>query len=423
MGSSRFKHRSNQNLNSRFSSRARRRLVQAEASVQGVGNNYYAAGAVVLDPDPTVLRGMVSLGTHLRYWSYSSTAADQYKSGKRKLRRRSERGSNAANGEQRFTHTGRGILKDYIANEKYELEREKVMRRKEHERLSGRFGTDLLGPGVSEEEMLAYATMLSEESYTSDRIKRRGSGEVTAALSSNSSDTVHEEGGVSLSLADSATSPLLSTPSNETEPLDPDVAEAIRLSLLEEEARKRTSLPASNAVSTSYSKTPAPSASALASPSRSSPLPSSSHYRSSTTVAEEDDDLGLALQLSLAEQQSRLAGGADSDDALNEEEFPALASPDSEDSVERRSREKGKGKGKGRGARRGRDGRVWLDSNCSTDCWNWWLASFICSCLVRQSAVWSGNVEDLVCSLLEYLAIACRLASEFTHHEPIYAID
>ena len=55
-------------LNSRFSSRARRRLVQAEASAAGVGINLFAAGAICLDPDPTVLRGMVSLGSHLRYW-------------------------------------------------------------------------------------------------------------------------------------------------------------------------------------------------------------------------------------------------------------------------------------------------------------------------------------------------------------------
>lgn len=337
-------------LNSRFSSRARRRLVQAEASVQGVGNNYYAAGAVVLDPDPTVLRGMVSLGTHLRYWSYSSTAADQYKSGKRKLRRRSERGSNAATSEQRFSHTGRGILKDYIANEEQELEREKVIRRKEHERLSGRFGTDLLGSGVSEEEILAYATMLSEESYTSDEVKRRGSGEVTAVLSSNSSDTIHE-GGVSLSLADNATSPPPSTSSNETESLDPDVTQAIRLSLLEEEARKRTGSPASNAISIAYRTNPASSASASASQSRSSPTATSSHRRSPTTVAEEDD-LDFVLQLSLAEQRSRL-DSSNSNNAVNleeeKEDFPALASPDSSGSLEKRSKGKEKGKGKGRG--------------------------------------------------------------------------
>ncbi|KAL8685634.1 MAG: hypothetical protein Q9218_007638, partial [Villophora microphyllina] len=139
-------------LNSRFSSRARRRLVQAEASPQGVGINLFAAGAIFLDPNPTVLRGMVSLGTHLRYWSYSSSAADQYKSSKRRLRR-SERGSNQA--ADRFTGTGRGALKDYIANEKAELEQEKKRKRKEEERLKGRFGLDLLGPGATEDEVIA----------------------------------------------------------------------------------------------------------------------------------------------------------------------------------------------------------------------------------------------------------------------------
>ena len=323
-------------LNSRFSSRARRRLIQAEASVQGVGNNYYAAGATVLDPDPTLLRGMVSLGTHLRYWSYSSSAADQYKSGKRKLRRRSERGSNAAANEQRFTHTGRGVLKDYVANEKQELEREKVARRKEYERMSGRFGTDLLGPGASEEDMLAYATMLSEESYTSDEVKRRGSGGSNNALSSASTDTVHD-GGVSL-VEEAATSPL-SVPADDNHILDPDAAEAIRLSLMD---HQHTHSPSSTAeVPVHYSKK------ALSPPRASSDASgSSSHHRSPTTIVEEDDDLDFALQLSLAEEQSRQ--DADLSDLEKKEEFPTLTSPatplSSSGSTGYRGKRKGKGK-------------------------------------------------------------------------------
>jgi hypothetical protein len=325
-------------LNSRFSSRARRRLIQAEASVQGVGNNFYAAGAVVLDPDPTILRGMVSLGTHLRYWSYSSGAADQYKSGKRKLRRRSERGSNAATNEQRFTHTGRGLLKDYIANEKEELEREKVARLKEYERISGRFGTDLLGPGASEEEMLAYATMLSEESYTSDEVKRRGSGGSTTALSSSaSSDTVHE-GGVSL-LEEAATSTLSVAP-NEDDSLDADVAEAIRLSLMEDQAPK-SSLPTAG-ITGHYSQTPT-------SLSRSPPGASGSSHRRSPTTITEEDDLDFALQLSLAEQQSRQGDAAELELEMEdgEEEFPALTSPATPPlSIPVGNKAKGKGKGR-----------------------------------------------------------------------------
>ncbi len=310
-------------LNSRFSSRARRRLIQAQSSLQGVGNNYYAAGAVVLDPDPTVLRGIVSLGTHLRYWSYSSSAADQYKSSKRKLRRRSERGSNAASTEQRFSPSGRGVLKDYIANEKQELDWEKIARRKEHERISGRFGTDLLGPGASEEEMLAYATMLSEESYTSDEVKRRDSGASNTALSSASSGTAHE-GGVPICIE--AATPSLSAPA-ESENLDPDIAEAIRLSLLEQEGKQA---PPPTRIQIRYGKR-------ISSPSPSAPNAGGSHRSSPATVVEADD-LDFALQISLAEEQSRQA------DVPNlEDEFPALASPATPSSSDPAGN-KGKGK-------------------------------------------------------------------------------
>ena len=285
-------------LNSRFSSRARRRLVQAQASVQGVGNNYYAAGAVVLDHDPTVLRGMVSLGTHLRYWSYSSTSADAYKASKRRqLNRRSERGSNAAANEQKFSHTGRGALKDYISIEKQELEREKAAKRKEDERLSGRFGVGLLGAGASEEEMLAYATMLSEESWTSEEVKRRGSEE--------SSDTMHDK-----------------------QDMDPAVAEAIRLSLLEDE----NPVPVVSDIPIRSSKT-------HKSASHTPEKDFGSSSKSPATVAEEND-LDFALQLSLAEENSKI---------MDEDDFPALTSSPSPTSSSGGGKRKRKGKGKGKG--------------------------------------------------------------------------
>lgn len=266
-------------LNSRFSSRARRRLVQAEASPQGVGINLFAAGAICLDPDPTVLRGMVSLGTHLRYWSYSSSAADQYKSTKRRLRR-SERGSNQ--GGDKFSGSGRTALKDYIANEKIELEREKLSRTKEEERLAGRFGLDLLGPGASEDEILAYATLLSEEAAASDE-QRRKSGSVSSALSDpdgSSSETITEE----------------AVPAEQE--LDADIAEAIRLSLLQENENPLASrsaaatLHSGNDFQTKYSKS-------RRSPSRSPPR------AKNIAPIPGADDLEFALQLSLAEEKSK----------------------------------------------------------------------------------------------------------------------
>ena len=265
-------------LNSRFSSRARRRLVQAEASPQGIGINLFAAGAICLDPDPTVLRGMVSLGTHLRYWSYSSSAADQYKSSKRRLRR-SERGSNQ--GADKFSGTGRTALKDYIANEKSELEREKLNRRKEEERLAGRFGLDLLGPGASEDEVLAYATLLSEEAAASDEQRRNSS--------SVSSETITEE--------------VLPTDSQE-EDINADIAEAIRLSLLQENDNPLASSSGPGG-SRSRNEYPIRYAKNRRSPTRSPPRANSVVV----PLAAEADDMDFALQLSLAEENSRKEDG------------------------------------------------------------------------------------------------------------------
>ncbi|KAL8707624.1 MAG: hypothetical protein Q9220_007362 [cf. Caloplaca sp. 1 TL-2023] len=271
-------------LNSRFSSRARRRLVQAEASPQGVGINLFAAGAVFLDPDPTVLRGIVSLGTHLRYWSYSSSAADQYKSSKRRLRR-SERGSNQ--GADKFTGTGRGGLKDYIANEKLELEREKTRKRKEQERLAGRFGLDLLGPGATEDEILAYATLLSEESAASDE-QRRKSGSSSSGSSTSSMETIVEDRPFAFS----------NGPANAIdEETDPEMAEAIRLSL--ETADTTAYGPAAEASFPIRVRKARRGASV-------SPPPRSVAGASNKG---EQEDLEFAMQLSLVEEKSRREGG------------------------------------------------------------------------------------------------------------------
>lgn len=266
-------------LNSRFSSRARRRLVQAEASPQGVGINLFAAGAIFLDPDPTVLRGMVSLGTHLRYWSYSSSAADHYKTTKRRLRRSGRRSSsNQGNSDIKFSGTGRGSLKDYIANEKSELEKEKTRKRKEEERLAGRFGIDLLGPGATEEELLAYATMLSEEAARSDEQRRKSES------GSEGGRTPRMEG----FLLPAEERSIHSDDDEGAEVEDPDIAEAIRLSLQDS--------PTSSGVSHH--------------------APSVSSSRISQDVErehqDEDEDLDFALRLSLAEEESREgAGGLD----------------------------------------------------------------------------------------------------------------
>lgn len=285
-------------LNSRFSSRARRRLMQAQARPEGVGINLFAAGVIALDPDPTSLRGVVSLGTQIKYWGFSSTAVDQYKSHKRRLRR-SERGSN--NAGTPLTGFGRGNIKDYIANERLEMEHERATRKREMDRLAGRFGTDMLG----EDEAMAYAAMLSEETLVQDEVRRRES----AASSVAATPRLHS----SISYASTTTSRTPSPPTHDTN-LEADIAEAIRQSLGGDESPSRS---ASVYESTAAAYSPPPSSAysydvpiRQAKPRRTpkhSPR-QSPHFgslNSESSKAQELSDLDFAMQLSLAEEQSR----------------------------------------------------------------------------------------------------------------------
>ncbi|KAE8152390.1 hypothetical protein BDV25DRAFT_137961 [Aspergillus avenaceus] len=301
-------------INSRFSSRARRRLVQAEASIHGVGNNYFATGALCLDPDPTVLRGMVALGTHLRYWSYSCGSADQYKSGKRRFRR-GRRGSNSGPEGQRFNTSGRGALVDFIEDEKKEMERQEKADRKEKAHLSNRFGIDLLGPDIDEEQMLAYAQLLSEEAFASEaqkRVEDVPSSLASSQFSDTSSGTIGPNDNFFVPDEVSSSSSPYNDPVDDD--LAPEIAEAIRLSLLEDG-------PGSGS---QYSDIPIKYAKGSQS--------SGSGFSPAGAVAEssqqrELDDLELAIQLSLVESQPHEEG--------QQEGYPSLSgSP--------------KGKGKGR---------------------------------------------------------------------------
>ncbi|OKL59577.1 hypothetical protein UA08_05227 [Talaromyces atroroseus] len=310
-------------LHSRFSSRARRRLIQAEASILGVGNNYFAAGAICLDPDPTVLRGVVSLGTHVRYWSYSSSAADEYKTNKRRLRR-SHRGSNASADGQRFSSTGRNALKDFIEDEHEEMKRQFVEDQRQREHFSHRFGTDLLGPDATEEELLAYAQLLSTESWNSDATKRKDSGTSTMASSVSSDTIAAQNSSFPPREFSSSSSPALETVEEE---LAPDIAEAIRLSLLDETPSWSDKQTASSSIPIKYGKGAKFDRSR---PASSPPEPESSNQQ-------EMDDLEFAIQLSLAEEQSREQASVQQD-----EEFPALLSMTYGNS----SFERNKGKGR-----------------------------------------------------------------------------
>ncbi|KAJ6105044.1 hypothetical protein N7486_003733 [Penicillium sp. IBT 16267x] len=309
-------------INSRFSSRARRRLVQAEATILGVGNNFFATGAICLDPDPTVLRGMVSLGTHLRFWSYSSSGADQYKGTKRQLRR-GLRGSNGASSGQRFTPSGRGAIHDFIEDERLEIKRQEIEDAKERAHLSARFGIDLLGPDIDEEQLLLYAQLLSQEAHSGADAQKREENAIASSVGTSISDPTGPSS-CGLDGLSSSSSPWQDAVEDA---VDDDLAEAIRLSLLDEKATTPYTPPLdlTPSIPIKYAK----------GVRRRSLSPSLSVAGPESSQQKEMDDLEFAIQLSLAEDQSR--------DVQEWEEFPALASGHLSS-----SQSSGKGKGKAR---------------------------------------------------------------------------
>lgn len=351
-----------------------------------------AASAICLDPDPTVLRGVATIDSWVKYWSYSSASAaeDMTRSQKRKMKRgNASRNANVGgSNEGELAWSGhaanqrRANLKGYVSHELHLRDMDEADRRrelKEDRRFAGRFGTELLGADASEEDMLAYAKLLSEEE---NEKRLRASAEAHVKLPHDASSDVVEahkaalsaddvekwkfaswqqrfemlpEGGVALPQGQSD----VATPTAE----DPDVKRAMDLSLQEQSEQERddsaqsSSLTAAAAAGSSKQAISAhelqkdpdlAEAIALsltqAQTASSTPPPNSSQTEQGTT--EEEDDLARAIRLSLAEQSfsSPPADATREASPVDEDDFPFLPS-----SSPPTSSGKSKGKGK-RGA-------------------------------------------------------------------------
>lgn len=221
---------------------------------------------------------------------------------------------------------------DYIATEQEELKKEKLRRSREEARLRGRFGVGL--GGLSEEEALRYAEMVSAEAFRKDEERRTSdigyladANESSSAQSVwTSSATVTPEG--SLKGHTSPPPPKYKT----DDEFEHDLEEAIRLSLLDgvDEGGRSPRAPGSGEYEipiTYKQKKSHRSASSSPSTSQASKnrvkMKKGSGSKNTEPVAA--DDLDYALQLSLAEAKSR------GDHAIEEplgEEFPVLDAPD-----------------------------------------------------------------------------------------------
>ncbi|KAI5807280.1 hypothetical protein DFH27DRAFT_510977 [Peziza echinospora] len=223
-------------IHSKFASRARRQMTQMNAINHGEqGDNQYAARAVCLDPDPTVLRGAVALGTLIRYWSFAGDVSSQINGRRKKTTVRKAGVGGGGTGRVK----AKGGISGEISAEAQFLQTEKEEMKRRDQRLRDRFGLEG-AEGLNEEEMLVYARMLSEEAFEADKAKSIAGAWDTNGMTQSWSDIAgqhNSEYDTSLQATSSTTGSSsqtsLHTIAGEEELDDSDLAEAIRLSLLE----------------------------------------------------------------------------------------------------------------------------------------------------------------------------------------------
>lgn len=197
------------------SSRTHRRITRNE-SPSGPGSRTRAAGAIILDHDPLRLRGIVSIGTQLRYWSYSGTNDDIT----RKKRRQSHEGSSNS-GSDRFSKNGRGAMRDYINTEQEYFRRDEIQISRENALLRGRFGVGICG--LTEEETIRYAELISAEEFEKSKEHNNHKNSHLSDIDMPSQ----------VSSKDDLANPDSGKRRNSIDNFSQDILEAIRLSLLE----------------------------------------------------------------------------------------------------------------------------------------------------------------------------------------------
>ncbi|KAI1763651.1 hypothetical protein GGR53DRAFT_496984 [Hypoxylon sp. FL1150] len=307
-------------INSRSPSRMPRHLLTVNPALRTA--NFSAVGAIYLDPDPTVLHGIVAFGTFVRYWAYSSS---NHATGRKRRQRHSD-----VHGRVTGRRHGGGVH-GYIAAEAEELRNEQRHQAREQARLRSRFGVGL--GDLTEEEALQYAEIMSQEAFLADEQRRASASDTGSAAdfdtTSSSGSTVTPDPSVT------GPSPLAASSSARNDATDESdyelqIQAAIRLSLMEGVNDMGSSPRASGSGeydipitikerSGKRSSSSSPSSSHTPIVKRAeSPGPAAGD--SSTTA--EDDDLEFALQLSLAEEESRKSSLAAMD---AEDEFPSLS--------------------------------------------------------------------------------------------------
>ncbi|KAJ4165057.1 hypothetical protein LMH87_006704 [Akanthomyces muscarius] len=339
-------------LNARSNGRVPRYMMTMNPTLTAA--HYNAVGAIVLDSDPTILRGVVSFGAFMRYWSYSSKGTAPGR--KRRLRHPDAQGRAAS---RRFGSNVSG----YILEEEEELRYENAHRAREQSRLQRRFGVGALGD-LTEQEALEYMQMVSEESFLADEVRRASDSAADTTGGDTASTTSH-------STADATTpeaSFIESSPLQQNQTTDDEdeyeeqIQQAIRLSLLEgvndrgQSPHRRSSADefefaitykakakggkkkgGSRRQSSSTTSTPSPRVIPNGMADAAGPSSASGHASAHGTAADVDADLAFALSLSMQAEEQQAQSARRGREVFSEasQDFPPL--------VAGKSTSKGKG--------------------------------------------------------------------------------
>ncbi|PHH69504.1 hypothetical protein CDD82_7711 [Ophiocordyceps australis] len=180
-------------INSKSENRAPRHVALMNATLRNA--SFSSVDTMSLDPDPTVMRGVLTFGTLVRYWHYGPSHAC---GSHNKHRARSSQ----LHGHGETTRRRGRAVSGYIAAEQAEVRREDEGQARDKARLRRRFGVGGLSVGLTEEEAVLYAEMMSQESWAKESQRRAG-----AALSRPANDADDEfecqlEQAIRLSLLD-----------------------------------------------------------------------------------------------------------------------------------------------------------------------------------------------------------------------------
>ncbi|KAH6659568.1 hypothetical protein BKA67DRAFT_18292 [Truncatella angustata] len=306
-------------MNARSTGRVPRIMMSVNPGLRN--SNFAAVGAIYLDPDPTLLRGVVCFGTFVRYWAYSSNG--QPSGRKRRLRHSEVHGR--ADSSRRF---GSGV-KGYIAAEAEELRVEQHHKAQEKAHLRSRFGVGLAD--LTEEEAMQYAEMISQEAFQFEELRRTSASETGSAFDTTSTSgrsfaTVTPDPSVTGFSPPTASSSVPPKVTDDETDYELQIQQALRLSLLEgvhdrgHSPQGNSSGDCDNAVIYMQKRGKQTSSTPFSSHT---PVVQHTALPSATAASlDMDDDLRLALELSLAEEESRKSFqtnmGADDDD------FPSL---------------------------------------------------------------------------------------------------